>query len=52
MITKGEDTAGFIPVLIGAATDDYLADRVMQQQAEKRPHWEIEYRLEQGHDTF
>ncbi len=52
VITEGEDTDGLLPILIGAAADDGLAEKVMQRQAEERPHWEIDYRLKQGEDTF
>ncbi len=52
VITDGEDIEGRTPILIGAAADDALADKVMQRQADERPHWDIGYRLEQGGDTF
>ncbi len=52
VITEGEDTGGLLPILIGTASDGALADEVMQRQVEERPHWEIEYRLERGDDTF
>ncbi len=52
VITVGEDTGEMLPILIGAAADDALADRVMERQAEERPHWNIDYRLERGDDTL
>ncbi len=52
VVTAGANIEGRLPILIGAAADDALAENVMRRQAEERPHWNIEYRLEQGGDTF
>lgn len=51
VIEQGQDTGGLLPILIGAAADDALAERVMARQDELRD-WEIDYRLGQGGDTF
>lgn len=52
VITAGEDAAGRLPIIIGTAADEALAEMVMRRQAEERPHWDIDYRLAQGGDTF
>lgn len=52
VITEGEDPRGRIPILIGRAAGDALADAVMQQQAAQRPHWNIGERIRRGGDTF
>ncbi len=52
VVTEGDDTGGRVPILIGAAADDMLSGYVMQKQTELRPHWNIDYRIRRGGDTF
>ena len=52
VLTEGEELNGRLPIRIGRAADAGLAERVLERQRTERPHWNVQDRIDEGHDTF